>query len=125
MKRLRYMAALMVLAAWLPATSHCLWSGTGLLPGSCQTEHHHGDGPAHRHDHCGQCALESGGFKLTDQDSLHFAFTPALAWPLQLPTPATDADVVFRTDSGRAPPDRVTHHFRTRAALPGRAPALL
>ena len=119
------MAALMVLAAWLPATSHCLWTGAGLLPGSCQTEHQHGDAPAHSHDHCGQCVLESGSFKLTDPDSAPFAFVAVCTWHLAQPVPLLSADLAFRVESGRASPDLATHHFRTRAALPGRAPALL
>ena len=124
MKWLRFMAALMVLAAWLPATSHCLWTGAGLLPGDCHAEHHHGDAPAHNHDNCGQCALESGGFKLADQDGAHFAFIPGLVWHLQTPVQPAEADVSILASSGRAPPDLTARHFRTRAALPGRAPAL-
>jgi len=124
-KILRIIATLTVLAAWLPATSHCVWTGAGLLPGDCQTEHHHGDAPAHSHDDCGQCVLESGSFKLAGKDAAHLAFIPVLQWQLQFPAPPPDANVAFAVNSGRAPPDRTTHHFRTRAALPGRAPALL
>ena len=119
------MAALMVLAAWLPATSHCLWTGAGLMPGSCQTEHQHGDAPAHSHDYCGQCVLESGSFKLTEKDSASFAFVALGVWQLLQTAPPPDVDLADRVDSGRAPPDLASHNFRTRAALPGRAPALL
>jgi len=124
-RRIRFIAALLVLAAWVPATSHCLWTGAGLIPGSCHTEHHHGDGPAHSHDHCGQCVLESGSFKLTEKDGALFSFIALCAWQISQPAPLQEADLVFRVDSGRAPPDLTTHHFQTRAALPGRAPALL
>jgi len=66
----RLIAAILVLAA-----SHCLWTGAGLLPGRCETEHQHGDEPAHSHDNCGQCVLESGGFKLAENDKNDFTST--------------------------------------------------
>ena len=124
-KLLRTTVTLMVLAAWLPATSHCLLSGAGLMPGSCETDHHHGDAPAHSHDNCGQCALESGGFKLNDPDALQLAFTPVLTWQLRLHLPPPEMTVLILSDSGRAPPDQSRWQFQTRAALPGRAPAIL
>ncbi len=117
--------ALTVLAAWLPATSHCLLAGAHLLPGSCEQEHQHGDAPTHSHDDCGVCVLESGSFKLTGADSFHFAFHASLIWELQLPTAPEFAHDISRAQSDRAPPDLTRWHFQTRAALPGRAPAIL
>ena len=124
-KLFRTTVVLTVLAAWLPATSHCLWSGAGLLPGSCETHHHHGDSPAHSHDKCGQCALESGGFKLKDPGALQLAFTPVLTWQLRLHLPPPEITILISIDSGRAPPGQSRWQFETRAALPGRAPAIL
>ena len=121
----RLIAAILVLAAWLPATSHCLWTGAGLLPGSCETEHQHGDDPAHSHDNCGQCVLESGGFKLAEKDTAHLAFSAVFTWALQFPKSPAETRMTSPFDSGRAPPDLARNHFRTRAARPGRAPALL
>ena len=124
-KLFRTTVVLTVLAAWLPATSHCLWSGAGLLPGSCETRHHRGDSPAHRHDNCGQCALESGGFKFKDPGALQLAFTPVLTWQLRLHLPPPEITILISIDSGRAPPGQSRWQFETRAALPGRAPAIL
>ena len=127
MKRFRFMVTLMVLAAWLPATSHCLLGSVEMIPGACHQEpHSHGDGePEHSHDDCGQCVLETGSFKLAKNDTAHLGFTATLAWLLKLPTPPTEASIVRRAVSGRSPPDIARYHFLTRAALPGRAPALL
>lgn len=124
-KLFRITVVLTVLAAWLPATSHCLWSGAGLLTGSCETHHHHGDSPAHSHDNCGQCALESGGFKFKAPGALQLAFTPVLTWQLRLHLPPPEITILISIDSGRAPPGQSRWQFETRAALPGRAPAIL
>jgi len=124
-KLVRIIAVLMVLAAWLPATAHCLLTGVHLLPGSCEQDHHHGDVPAKSHDDCGQCAMESGGYKLSDQDTYHLTFQPNLSWRLNELVLPTGTLCNMMVDPGRAPPDLARWQFTTRAALPGRAPALL
>jgi len=124
-KLLWTIVALTVLAAWLPATSHCLLAGAHLLPGDCEQEHQHGDAPTHSHDDCGACVLESGDFKLTDAGSFHFAFHTTLILDIQPPTAPEFAVNLARLHSDRAPPDLTRWHFQTRAALPGRAPAIL
>ena len=125
MKLLRTIVALTVLAAWLPAASHCLLAGAHLLPGDCEQEHQHGDAPTHSHDDCGVCVLESGNFKLTDAGSFHFAFHATLTWDSQLPSSPEFVGNLGRLHSDRAPPDLTRWQFQTRAALPGRAPAIL
>ncbi len=122
-KLLRIITALTVLAAWLPATSHCLLAGVGALADSCcEDSHPREKAPDGSHDDCGTCLVESGNFKLTEADFFHFDFHAALSWQMQLPqNPESDPGAVL-LDSGRAPPDLVRWHFRTRAALPGRAP---
>lgn len=118
--------ALTVLAAWLPATSHCLLAGAGAMTNAgCEQEHQHGDAPTHSHDDCGVCILESGNFKLADVDFFHFAFHPTLSWQLQLPVAPDFANDIARPQSDRAPPDLTRWHFQTRAALPPRAPSIL
>ena len=123
-KLLRIITALTVLAAWLPATSHCLLAGVGALADSCcEDSHVREEAPDGSHDDCGTCVVESGNFKLADADFFHFDFHATLSYRLQLPpTPESDFGASL-LDSGRAPPDLAHWHFRTRAALPGRAPA--
>ena len=122
-KLLRIITALTVLAAWLPATSHCLLAGVGALTDSCcEDSHPYEEAPDGSHDDCGTCMVESGNFKLADADHFHFDFQATLSWRLLLPaTPESDFGAVL-PDSGRAPPDLARWHFQTRAALPGRAP---
>ena len=127
-KLIRIIAALTVLAAWLPATSHCLLSAVELMPGTyCQEPHSHGEGePVHSHDDCGSCGVvESGHYKLSSKDAYHLTFQAAFCWQLISPcVPAINTSQAY-LDSGRAPPDIVRWQFFTRAALPGRAPAIL
>jgi len=122
-KLLRIITALTVLAAWLPATSHCLLAGVGALADSCCEDlHAREEAPDGSHDDCGTCVVESGNFKLADEDYFHFDFHATLSWRLQLPqNPESDLGAAL-LDSGRAPPDLVRWHFRIRAALPGRTP---
>jgi hypothetical protein len=122
---IRTIMALTVLAAWLPATSHCLLAGADSVSVNCQEKHHHGDAPSHSHDDCGVCVLETGGFKLADQEVFHFAFASILSWHLvRPPSPHATLEATF-CDPGRAPPDLKRAQFRTRTAVPGRAPAIL
>jgi hypothetical protein len=122
-KLLRIITALTVLAAWLPATSHCLLAGVGALTDSCcEDSHPYEEAPDGSHDDCGTCVVESGNFKLADADHFHFDFQATLSWRLQLPQKPEPDPGAALLDSGRAPPDLARWHFQTRAALPGRAP---
>ena len=85
----------------------------------------HENAPDPSHDDCGACEVESGNFKLADADQFHFAFHATLSWKLQLPAAPEFASDIGRPKSDRAPPDLTRWQFKTRAALPGRAPAIL
>jgi hypothetical protein len=124
-KVLRTIAALTLLAAWLPATSHCLLGAVELMDDSCCEAHGHEGEPARGEDDCESCSnVESGNYKLSAPNVLIFAFHATLAWDLQLPAPTSVNLTATRPDSGRAPPDLVVRwQFLTRAAIPGRAPA--
>ena len=122
-KLLRIITALTVLAAWLPATSHCLLAGVGALTDSCcEDSHPYEEAPDGSHDDCGTCVVESGNFKLADADHFHFDFQATLSWRLLLPATPEFTNDIGRPKSDRAPPDLARWHFQTRAALPGRAP---
>ena len=126
-KLIRIIAALTILAAWLPATSHCLLGAVELMPGSCrQMPHSGGDEPEQSQDDCGTCSnVESGDYKLGAKCDLTFAFHATLTWDLKLPTPPNVTLTAARHVSSRAPPALKVWQFLTRAALPGRAPAIL
>ena len=126
-KLIRIIAALTVLAAWLPATSHCLLGAVELIPDSCcQVPHSGGDEPEQSDDDCGTCSnIESGDYKLGAECDLTFAFHASFTWDLKLPTRPNVTLNAAEHVSSRAPPDLVRWQFFTRAALPGRAPAIL
>ncbi len=127
-KLIRTITAVTLLAAWLPATSHCLLGAVDLMPGTnCQEPHSHGEGePEHSHDDCGSCGtVESGHYKLSAKDAYHLTFQATLNWQLRLSAQFANFLLVSPVDSGRAPPDLARWQFHTRAALPGRAPAIL
>ncbi len=127
MKLFRRIAALLVLVAWLPATTHCLLGAVlqGAESGGCCGESHDYQ---HKHDGSGACGicstLGSGHFLVPDQDFFIADFCATMWWRAFLPTPAIDSIGVTGIDSGRAPPDLARWHFLTRAALPGRSPSL-
>ena len=123
-KLLWTIVALTVLAAWLPATSHCLLSGAGAMTDACCSDSQETP-PTPSHDDCGVCDVENGNFKLTDTDQFHFTFHATLSWDLQLPATPEFSNHLSRPQSNRAPPDLTRWQFQTRAALPSRAPAIL
>ena len=116
--------ALTVLAAWLPATSHCLLAGAGAMTDACCGDSHD-KAPTPSHDDCGACDVENGNFKLAAADQFHFAFLATLSWDFQLPPAPEFARDIGRPQFNRAPPDLTRWQFQTRAALPGRTPAIL
>ena len=126
-KLLRIITALTVLAAWLPATSHCLLGAVELVPDTCcQVPHSSSDEPEQSQDDCGTCSnVESGDYKLGVKCDLTFSFHATLTWDLKLPTRPNVTLNAAQHVSSRAPPDFKRWQFLTRAALPGRAPAIL
>ena len=123
-KLLRTIVALTVLAAWLPATSHCLLSGAGAMTDACCGDSHDTP-PTPSHNDCGACDVENGDFKLAHSDYFQFTFHATSIWQLQPPAAPEFANHLSRPRSNRAPPDLTRWQFQTRAALPGRAPAIL
>ena len=128
-KVVRYIAALILLVAWLPATSHCLLGEPGVTPDTCCGDHgqENEPAPADRDDDCTTCSnVESGLYKISAQDNPAFSFQAALAADLIQPEPLTISPIALQRLSSRAPPGlTVRWQFHTRAALPGRAPAIL
>ena len=122
-------AALTLLAAWLPATSHCLLGAVGAMADTCceGTHGHAGEPkPAQGHDDCGTCSnVESGDYQLGARDHFTLAFQATLTWDLELPAPTSVTPNAAWHIASRAPPDLKRWQFFTRAALPGRAPAIL
>ena len=80
---IRSIAALTVLSAWLPATTHCLLGAVDLIRiNCCQEPHSHGEGaPEHSHDDFGSCGVvESGNYKLSAKDAYDLAFQYTFYW---------------------------------------------
>ena len=127
---LRFIAGLTLLAAWLPATSHCLLGAVGAMSTTCCEDAHGHEGepePEQSHDDCGTCSnVESGNYQPGARDNFTFAFHATLAWNLKLPAPPSVTLNATQHISSRAPPDlTVRWQFITRTAIPGRAPAIL
>ena len=125
----QYIAALILLVAWLPATSHCLLGTAGVVPDTCCGEHgqENEPAPADRDDDCGTCNnVESGLYKISAQDNPDFSFQAVLAADLIQPEPLTISPIALQHLSSRAPPGLTGRwQFLTRTALPSRAPAVL
>ncbi len=127
MKPFRLFAAVLLLALWVPATSHCLMESAGLMPAvfSCTDDCAPGaPGGQDADDAC--AALESASYKVSDDDALAIVPTcpPVLALAFLLPETHSNApsSPLFSTVAPPALP--VTWQFRQRAALPVRSPSL-
>ena len=126
MTLLRRIVALVVLVAWLPATTHCLLGAVlkGSESGGCCSESHD-----QRNDHrdlggCGICnTCESGDYLLSAQGVFVPGFYATLSWALLFPDQAIDSPAVASINASRAPPDLARWQFFTRAAIPGRSPS--
>ena len=126
MTLLRRIAALVVLVAWLPATTHCLLAAVleeSETSGCCsesrdqQNEHRDLGG-------CGICnTCESGDYLLAAQGVFVSGFYATLSWALLFPDQAIDSPAVASINASRAPPDLARWQFFTRAAIPGRSPS--
>ena len=126
---IRIIAALTWLAAWLPATSHCLLGAIGAMADTCCEDAHGHEGepePVPIQDDCRTCSnVESGDYQPGVRDNFTFAFHATLTWNLKLPTPPNVTLHAAQHVSSRAQPDLKRWQFLTRAAIPGRAPAIL
>ncbi len=131
---MRTLVALLLIASWLPASSHVHLQHFGLIHQIHEDHHHHehGDGEPGHHEHGadnhaaadGECLVSSGSSALdlpwAGSAQLGFDFVPALS-ALGLPTE--------REAAGLAPPCTGppgfsrSWQFLLRAALPVRAPS--
>ena len=126
MTLLRHIAALVVLVAWLPATTHCLLGAvledsesSGCCSESRDQQNEHRDLGG-----CGICVTcESGDYLLSAQSVFIQGFHATLSCALLFPDRAVDSPVVASINVSRAPPDLARWQFFTRAALPGRSPS--
>ena len=127
-KVLRFIVGLTLLAAWLPATSHCLLGSVGAVADTCCEDGHDSEpDPVQGNDDCGTCSnVESGDYQLSAKDNLSFSFHSVLTWDLELSRQPNGVLSETQHLSSRAPPDlAVRWQFLTRTAIPGRAPAIL
>lgn len=132
------MVTLMLVAVWLPASSHALLESAGLIhqhPESHAHDDQHADSsPADSHDHDvdnhaaadGQCLIPSAKVQFSKPDVLAFGiqFIFVLAAVVrQLP----DEAVFFGLSPPGAAPPEFSHRwqFASRAALPVRAPSFI
>jgi hypothetical protein len=122
MSWLRKLSAILLLALWLPVTSHCALEMAGVIPSSvCCSD---GDEHAH-HDSCDE--VENNLFKQASETSLVKA--PALACACFIAElvalPAADSDKAPESFFERAPDWFAERHFEHRTALPARAPSVI
>ena len=126
MKLLRHIVALVVLVAWLPATTHCLL-GAGLEESEssdCCSESRNQQNEHRDLGGCGICdTCESGDYLLPAQSVFIPDFQATLSCELLFPDRAICSPVVASINASRAPPDLARWQFFTRAALPGRSPS--
>lgn len=127
--RLKTIVAMVLLAAWLPASSHCLLEIAGLIHGNdCHaTVHGHNHGAEEPgHDAAdGNCQIEAGNYRLPKPGSFALSpdFMPCLL--LSLAPPVSDLTASVPGFRANAPPPElpVTWCFVWRTALPPRAPS--
>jgi hypothetical protein len=121
--RLQTVAAILLLALWVPITSHEMLEMWGLI----HTQALAGDGSGHEDDHDaadGICHLPAGIFQVekVQQPQITLLFPVAIALSLQQlewPHPSL-------AQINPSPPDiPVGWQFSLRAALPARAPSLM
>ena len=126
-KPFRQFAAVLLLALWVPATSHCLMESAGLMPTvfSCTDDCAPG-APAGQDADDACAALESAPYKASDEDSLAIVLTcpPVLALAFLLSELFTTATPLPLFTTVAPPALPVTWQFLQRAALPVRSPSL-
>ena len=129
MSRLRKLAALLLVALWIPATLHCAFELAEIAFLSHDDhDHHHGipagthggtEDPGHAIEHTPYTATTPSLKVPPPADSLSILLA-ALAWPASvcIERPLSPAS------HGPPPEWRVAWQFITRAAPPARAPSL-
>lgn len=131
--RLSTLAALLLVALWLPATLHCQLESVGLeelfsCTGHASTDNDH-DTRNQSDDCCDSFCqtVESGQFLFLKQRlTAAQPLAPVCLYQLSILTLSQSASVGERawTRPDAAPPGQSTWQFARRAALPARAPSL-
>lgn len=122
MSRLRNLAAVLLVALWLPATLHCQLENAGLdVLFACTEQAPHADGDACQVLETGQITLAKSRLDLNLQPALVCACHLCLfdAGP---PVPAPEISAPRQDETL---PLQRTWQFARRAALPARAPSLV
>ncbi|MDP7013952.1 MAG: hypothetical protein QF927_08200 [Verrucomicrobiota bacterium] len=122
------MVALLVLLAWLPASSHCLLAvalQSAVVNGCCiESKQAQSAGPHHNTDCCPFCdTFESGKFLAASKDKQDFSAGAAELVPLT----AAIQSVQQRSSAPsfiprESPSEAATWQFETRSACMGRSP---
>ncbi len=147
MRRVKQIVVLLLVALWLPASSHALLEHAGFIHHEHEHAHehephsdfHHHDAHPHpepdgRHEHNGDnhaaadglCLLASAKVQVPTPD-----FTTADGWLTAVLLPLPDDDSGTANHSGLSPPGtappELPHiwQFSFRTALPARAPSLV
>jgi hypothetical protein len=119
---LKTIAVLLLLALWIPATSHAVLEGAGLIH---TADSQHDDD----HDAADGLCVNAATHVRAPQPNLHISFAPLIQCELWLAASAVVDGTVLEA-SGPAPPGAAppelsqTWHFVSRTALPARAPSL-
>ena len=127
-KEFRSFVAVLLLALWLPATSHCLLEDAGWIHHSdCCDSGDDADGPGHDAAD-GVCQIEKAAFHLPKFQRVFVKTLPDFLWyPLALNDLHRAETVPPDILSRAAPPPalRATWQFSFRTALPPRAPSFV
>ena len=123
MRVLKAATVLVVLAFWLPATSHALLENAGVIH---TADSQHDDD----HDAADGLCVNAATHVQVPQANLHLSSAPLVQFEVWLAASAgVDGSVLEATGPappGVAPPELPqTWHFISRAALPARAPSYL
>jgi hypothetical protein len=129
MRRCYHSIALLLLALWVPLTSHCLLEGAQVLPSMVCCDESGGDcgpvEPACEGDACG--VVESALYKVDERADAVFPFEGE-----EFQAPVPDGESMFfeeRLVNGARTPvgnrESLPWQFLVRAAMPVRAPTLL
>ena len=126
-KRFKKIAALLLLAFWVPISSHELLEHWGVI-------HTQASNPIDKHDDDHDAAdglcVNAASHVQAPQPGVHVSFAPIVQFELWLVASAVvDGSVLEATGPappGAAPPELPqTWHFVSRTALPARAPSLI
>lgn len=147
MRRVKPIVVLLLVALWLPASSHALLEHAGLIHHEHEhahqphSDHHHHDAPPHphpepdgQHEHNGANHAAADGVCLRASARVQMPtpdFAAVDAWLTAMLLALPDDDSATATRSGLSPPGTAPPElprlwqFSFRTALPVRAPSLV